>query len=280
MSLAMRALARLLTVSVLAIAAYGRAEDRSLPTRSLVDPSIAEICAPRGPVDCWGLLARASEWVQQFAPRGKETAFKNSGTGAWDRVEIVLMHSRADSEFLRDFFGFPVIASPIFGPRVADGLTVAGEDRARSTRVIHVALLWDQVTEFNRGHTVSDGVIFARLITILAHEFFGNVQTFVNQDLAAYRQWSTTEKISTEIFAYRGGIKFLKRVLARKADLEGLTTREDLEATLKKDQADLAEWLKARAQRTRCEEATLRLLPSPKKPAKMQARRRPKGRPQ
>lgn len=263
----MRSLAKFLCAPLILSCALAQTENSSVPTSTHIDHSIAEICGPQGPVPCLELLAAASEWVQRYAPRGRETAFKNSGAGSWGRVEVKLLHTRADSDFIQERFNIPVIDVPEAGQSVADAFTLAGEDRLRSVRVMHVAFLWDQITGYDieTGHVERNELIFARLLTILAHEFLGNVQIYTQQSNSAYRRWSADEKIDTEIRAYREGIKFLKRVLATENNFENLTTRKDLETTLKRDEAALATWIKARAQKRRCEtHATLRLLPPPK----------------
>lgn len=88
-----------------------------------------------------------------------------------------------------------------------DAFTVAPMNLTRNSLSIYVMLLVDEIFYDRQGFERPDG--FAHLVLALAHEIYGNVQHFLEFDMAKAKTQTISDRVHQQQKAFLASIMFL-----------------------------------------------------------------------
>ncbi|MBN8536715.1 MAG: hypothetical protein J0M15_06655 [Deltaproteobacteria bacterium] len=113
---------------------------------------------------------------------------------------------------------------------------------------IIVRVLWDEaMTEIKNGKSVERPDAFARLVTLLGHEIYGNVlnlrkkREILESSQIKYSETKQNEEwLKSEVSAFRSGIEFISTLLKRLGPQLSVKMKSDFLAALEREKKSLS----------------------------------------
>lgn len=174
--------------------------------------------------------------VQAAPPPGNHFFNWPGDKSALKNKTVVLLLTDSRDSFVADMSQTPGGAQPTM-----DALTFGGKSRTSQEIVIGTLVLADRVFLDSKGNENPDALV--RVVTALAHEFYGNVQELLEKDLNAPPAMSLVARRDSELRAFQAGIDFLERLMKNQIfDKLPSKTQNNLRTSLVREKAGLASW--------------------------------------